>query len=55
MYRCLIREPTKSDLAEAKSFDFVESRLLNDYGIDISEEAKTQISYDIHMKNCLQN
>ena len=49
--RCLITELTNSYLSEAKSFAFFGSQFLSDYGADLREEAKTQVSYYLHMEN----
>ena len=46
-------ELTNSDLTEANPFTFVESRFLSDDGVDLIKEAKTQVSYYLHMENLL--
>ena len=41
--RRLRTELTTSDLTEAKSLTFVASNFLSNYGVDLMEEAKTQV------------
>ena len=48
---CLRTELTTSDLTEAKLFTVVETQFLSDYGVDLREESKTQISYYLHIEN----
>ena len=44
-------ELTNSDLTEANPFTFVEIRFLSDDGVDLIKEAKTQVSYYLHMEH----
>ena len=46
-------ELTNSDLTELKSFTSFGSRFLSDYGVDLRGEAKTRVSYYLHMESCL--
>ena len=48
---CLRTELTTSDLTEAKLFTVVETQFLSDYGVDLREESKTQVSYYPYMGN----
>ena len=49
--RRLRTELKNSDITEDESFTFVVSQFLSDYGVDPREEAKTQVSYYLHMVN----
>ena len=51
MDRRLRMELKTSYLNEAESFTFVVSQFLSDYGVDPRDEAKTQVSYYLHMEN----
>ena len=48
--RRLRTELKNSDITEDESFTFVVCQLLSDYGVDVREQAKTQVSYYLHME-----
>ena len=49
---CHLRtELTTPDLTESKSFNVIASHFLSDYGVDLREEFKNQVSYYLHMEH----